>query len=128
MAMRASRGYRVLRRKLANLTRNNARRKPMSTKEEYLRRVEEQLPKFDSDIALMRAKAGMSNARETDDCSQKIDELCTKYTILRLRLQVLKNRNDENWRRHCKRIDRALGELKGSINTVGTWVWVRLAD
>lgn len=100
----------------------------MTTKEEYLRQVEGQLPKFDSDITLLRAKAGTSRTRETDDCSQKIDELCTKYTILRLRLQVLKDSSDENWWRHCKRIDRALGELKRSIETVGTWVWVRLAD
>jgi hypothetical protein len=100
----------------------------MRTKEEYLSQVEQQLPKFDSDIALLRAKAGTCRTRQTEDCSQKIDELCTKYTILRLRLQVLKNRNDENWRRHCKRIDRALGELRGSIATIGTWVWVRLAD
>lgn len=100
----------------------------MTTKEEYLRQVERQLPKFDSDITLLRAKAGMSRAGETDDCSRKIDELCTKYTILRLRLQVLKDSNDENWRRHCERIDRALGELKGSIETIGMWVWVRLAD
>ena len=100
----------------------------MTTKEEYLKGVERQMPKFDSDITLLRAKAGMSKTGEPDDCSRKIDELCTKYTILRLRLQVLKDSNGEDWRRHCRRIDRALGELKGSIETTGRWVWVRFAD
>ncbi len=100
----------------------------MFTKEEYISQVEAQLPKFDSDINVLRARLRSVHRVDMLDCCKKVDELCTKYTILRLRLQALRETEDENWDLRRRRIERAIRELRQSIENVGTWVWVRTAE
>lgn len=100
----------------------------MVTKEDYLKQLEMQLPKFDADIAKLRNRLGTARNVDMTDCSKKVDDLCTRYTILRLRLQVLRENEDERWEQRRWRIERAIRDLRKSIDSVGTWVWVRSAQ
>lgn len=100
----------------------------MVTKEDYLRQVEMQLPKLDADIAKLRKRLGSARNVDMADCSKKVDELCTRYTILRLRLQVLREKEDDRWEQRRWRVERTIRNLKRSIDSVGAWVWVRTAE
>lgn len=100
----------------------------MVSKEDYLKEVETQLPKFDADIAQLRNKLASARNVDMTDCSKKVDDLCTRYTILRLRLQVLREKEDDRWEQRRWRIERAIRDLQKSIESVGAWVWVRSAQ
>jgi chromosome segregation ATPase len=100
----------------------------VATKEEYLSQVEAQLPKFDAELTFLRARIGSARCVDMDDCGEQVDKLCTKYTILRLRLQLLKEADEERWEQRRQRIERAIGELSSSLDNLGAWVWVRSAE
>lgn len=106
----------------------DTRKKIMSAKEQYLSQVEAQLPRFDAELAFLRARIGSTRCVDMGDCGEQVDKLCTKYTILRLRLQALKEADDERWEQRRHRIERALGELRSSLDNLGAWVWVRSAQ
>lgn len=100
----------------------------MATKEAYLEEVEVQLPRFDADIARLRNRISSVHNVDMRDCGERVDELCAKYTILKLRFQALGHIQDERWERHRWRIERAINELRSSIDDVGAWVRVRSAE
>lgn len=100
----------------------------MNTKEEYLTQVEAELPRFDAELTFLRARIGSARRVDLEDCGEQVDKLCTKYAILRLRLQALKEADDERWEQRRKRIERAIGELRSSLDNLRAWVWVRSAE
>lgn len=92
----------------------------MDTKEEYRKKLEEQLKEWKEKIETLETKAVHLTAGAKSQLTREIDELLQKKEVLKEKWSALQKASGEEWESMKGGLDKASAELKSALDRVAS--------
>lgn len=92
----------------------------MDTKEEYRKKLEEQLKEWKEKIETLETKAVHLTAGAKSQLTREIDELLQKKEVLKEKWNALQKTSGEEWESMKGGLDKASAELKSALDRVAS--------
>ena len=92
----------------------------MDTKEEYRKKLEEQLKEWKEKIETLETKAAHLTAGAKAQLTREIDELLQKKEVLKEKWNALQKASGEEWESMKGGMDKASADLKSALDRVAS--------
>lgn len=100
----------------------------MDTRDGYLQEVTSQLSRMESTLTSLKLRVEETAPEIAPEFYTYWNRLRHQRGSLETQLHALQEAEEGSWRELCTIIDRNLQELNCLIESLGPWVWTRMAD